>query len=88
MDQPHAAEQLPGLEVASTQPAPPVANPPNRPRVKAVDRSQMTWQMSARVRRILLCHKSHRPVARCSRRDGVSHISPVSSARYGCTQRA
>ena len=45
MEQPKPAEQLPGLEVASREPAPAVANTPTRPRVKAVDRSQITWQM-------------------------------------------
>jgi len=45
MDQPNPAEQLPGLEVASTPLVPTVANAPTRPRVKAVDRSQLTWQM-------------------------------------------
>jgi transposase len=44
MDEPTPAEQLPGLEVAST-PVPTVVNTPTRARVKAVDRSQITWQM-------------------------------------------
>jgi hypothetical protein len=40
-------EALPGLETASTAPVLPAAPPatPARPRVKPVDRSQLTWQM-------------------------------------------
>ena len=45
MDQPNPAEQLPGLEVAWAAPVAVVAKEATRPRVKAVDRSQMTWQM-------------------------------------------
>lgn len=45
MDQPNPEEQLPGVEVASCAPVPTVANTPTRARVKAVDRSQITWQM-------------------------------------------
>jgi transposase len=45
MDQRDPTEQLPGLEVASTAAVPMVVNTPTRPRVKAVNRSQMTWQM-------------------------------------------
>jgi len=45
MDSAKQAEQLPGLEVVSGAPAPVTAILPVRPRVKAVDRSQMTWQM-------------------------------------------
>jgi transposase len=37
--------QLPGLKAVSTAPVPGVASTPVRPRVKAVDRSQLTWQM-------------------------------------------
>lgn len=39
-------EQLPGLEAGSTAPVSPAAPAtPDRPRVKPVDRSQLTWQM-------------------------------------------
>ena len=44
MDQAEEAKDLPGLEAASTAPVPRVENTPTRPRVKAVDRSQITWQ--------------------------------------------
>ena len=45
MDQPQSEEQLPGLEVAASVPAATVATTPTRARVRAVDRSQITWQM-------------------------------------------
>src|SRR6267142_777502 len=45
MDQPKAEEQLPGMEVVSTAPAPVSSSVAAKPRVKAVDRSQITWQM-------------------------------------------
>ncbi len=44
MSQP--GEELPGLEGVSSTPEPPaVAASPVQPRVKPVDRSQLTWQM-------------------------------------------
>jgi transposase len=45
MDQPKSEGQLPGLEATSAVPVPVAASLAVRPRVKAVDRSQMTWQM-------------------------------------------
>ena len=38
-------EPLPGLQGSSTTPLAPAPGTPARPRVKAVDRSQLTWQM-------------------------------------------
>src|SRR4029078_1482434 len=37
--------QLPGLEATSVEPVPVAASVPVKARVKAIDRSQMTWQM-------------------------------------------
>lgn len=45
MDQPKSEEQLPGMEAVSGAPAPASASVAVKPRVKAVDRSQITWQM-------------------------------------------
>jgi len=45
MEQLKSEGQLPGLEANLAAPAPMVASAPVRPRVKAVDRSQITWQM-------------------------------------------
>lgn len=45
MEQPKSEGQLPGLEATSIAPVPVAASVPVRPRVKAVDRSQMTWHM-------------------------------------------
>lgn len=45
MEQPKPEGQLPGLEATAIGPAAVAANVPVRPRVKAVDRSQMTWHM-------------------------------------------
>jgi len=46
MSQPEAsAERLPGLETGSAAPQPAAEVRPARPRVKSVDRSQLTWQM-------------------------------------------
>src|SRR3982750_3376886 len=45
MEQPKSDGQLPGLEATSAARVPVVAGIAVRPRVKAVDRSQITWQM-------------------------------------------
>lgn len=42
---PASQEALPGLQNSSTAPWRPAPATPNRPRVKPVDRSQLTWQM-------------------------------------------
>src|SRR5580765_5949845 len=40
-----SVEQLPGMEPCTATAAPAAAAPPTRPRVKAVDRTQLSWQM-------------------------------------------
>src|ERR1044071_7486458 len=45
MEQPKSEGQLPGLEVISAASGPMAASVPVKARVKAVDRSQITWQM-------------------------------------------
>ena len=45
MDQFKTEEQLPCMEAVSTAAAPAAASVTVKPRVKAVDRSQITWQM-------------------------------------------
>src|ERR1700686_2518120 len=46
MNQPErSVEQLPGLEPCEATAAPAASAPPTRARVKAVDRTQLSWQM-------------------------------------------
>ena len=57
MEQSNSEGQLlPGLEATSAAPVPAAASVPMRPRVKAVDRSQMTWHMLDVERLIELDH--------------------------------
>ena len=45
MDQAKSEGELPGIATVAAVPAPAIASAAVKPRVKAVDRSQITWQM-------------------------------------------